>query len=383
MEHNPTGLPVGDRGDHPGAALGEPLQVRPVIERRSELRAVLPHIPELSILHSVERQVDRPQHRRPRRDIRTNLVVIAKVDHRANPVVNHRCPSSRGQPVQRIGTDQRTPPRLPAVDRGQPAEIAGVEAALPIQVSSDARAHNTILQPSTTTAAARGVVDAARPPATNPSSPTARRSSRPAAAPPAAVIRLPRITRPRQGNRGLQIPLDVRCVRLPLTAGFRLAGTINGKTGAHARIIEADLQLPAYPIRQLVGDLADPATVVRRRTGLAGESRDPYKRISPPEYFEKLAGIVVPRDGLVSCPAAGHVDRIPSCSVGTSPDQGWCCHAGGCGARGAIYDLASVVLGGPWGHELRGEAFNRARDYVADVFGDARHQSHVREEDRR
>ena len=38
--------------------------------------------------------------------------------------------------------------------------------------------------------------------------------------------------------------------------------------------------------------------------------------------------------------------------------------------RGAIYDLASVLLGGPWGHELRGEAFNRARAYVADVFGE-------------
>ena len=248
MEHNPTGLPVGDRGDHPGAALGEPLQVRPVIERRSELRAVLPHIPELSILHSVERQVDRPQHRRPRRDIRTNLVVIAKVDHRANPVVNHRCPSSRGQPVQRIGTDQRTPPRLPAVDRGQPAEIAGVEAALPIQVSSDARAHNTILQPSTTTAAARGVVDAARPPATNPSSPTARRSSRPAAAPPAAVIRLPRITRPRQGNRGLQIPLDVRCVRLPLTAGFRPPATRNHKHSPPTPV-RARRTRPRAPVR--------------------------------------------------------------------------------------------------------------------------------------
>ena len=42
---------------------------------------------------------------------------------------------------------------------------------------------------------------------------------------------------------------------------------------------------------------------------------------------------------------------------------------GCCGARGAIYDLASVLLGGPWGHELRGEAFKRARAYVADVFG--------------
>jgi hypothetical protein len=151
---------------------------------------------------------------------------------------------------------------------------------------------------------------------------------------------------------------------------MRLAGSVNGKTGAHARIIEADLQLAPYPVEQLVGDLPDPSSNVSRRTSRQGQSRDPYKRISPPEYFEKLAGIVLPRDGLVSCPAPGHVDRNPSCSVGTSPDQGWCCHAGGCGARGAIYDLASVLLGGPWGHELRGEAFRRARAYVADAFGE-------------
>ena len=41
-----------------------------------------------------------------------------------------------------------------------------------------------------------------------------------------------------------------------------------------------------------------------------------------------------------------------------------------CGARGAIYDLASVLLGGPWGPQLRGEAFKRARAYVIDVFGE-------------
>jgi hypothetical protein len=151
---------------------------------------------------------------------------------------------------------------------------------------------------------------------------------------------------------------------------MRLAGTINGKTGAHARILEADLALSAYSVEQLVGDLPDPVTCVARRRRRDGASRDPYKRISPPEYFEKLAGIVVPRDGLVSCPAPGHEDRHPSCSVGTSPDRGWCCHSGRCGARGAIYDLASVLLGGPSGRELRGEAFKRARAYVADAFGE-------------
>ena len=151
---------------------------------------------------------------------------------------------------------------------------------------------------------------------------------------------------------------------------MRLAGSINGKTRAYARIVEADFELPGYPLAQLVGDLPDPTTHLAPRPRSEGPSSDPYKRISPPEYFEKLAGIVVPRDGLVSCPAAGHTDRHPSCSVGTDPRQGWCCHAGGCGARGAIYDLASVLLGGPWGHELRGEAFKRARAYVADVFGE-------------
>jgi hypothetical protein len=151
---------------------------------------------------------------------------------------------------------------------------------------------------------------------------------------------------------------------------MRLAGSVNGKTGAHARILEADLALPAYPIRQLVGDLPDPTPPVAPRARGLGDTPDPYKRISPPEYFEKLAGVVVPRDGLVCCPAVGHEDRNPSCSVGADSSQGWRCHAGACGARGAIYDLASVLLGGPWGGELRGEAFKRARAYVADVFGE-------------
>jgi hypothetical protein len=163
---------------------------------------------------------------------------------------------------------------------------------------------------------------------------------------------------------------------------MRLAGTVNGKTGAHARIVEADLQLAPYRVEQLVGDLPDPTSRVSRRASRQGDSRDPYKRISPPEYFEKLAGIVVPPDGLVSCPAPGHVDRNPSCSVGASPDQGWCCHSGGCGARGAIYDLASVLLGGPWGHELRGEAFKRARTYVADAFGELRNETEREEKPR-
>ena len=152
---------------------------------------------------------------------------------------------------------------------------------------------------------------------------------------------------------------------------MRLAGTINGKTRAHARIIEADFQLPPYAIEQLVGDLPDPRPPARtRRDGCRVVHHDPYKRISPPEYFEQLAGIEVPRGGLVRCPAPWHEDQHPSCSVGTDSTRGWKCHGSSCGAGGAIYDLASVLLGGPCGRDLRGEQFKRARAYVADVFGE-------------
>ena len=152
---------------------------------------------------------------------------------------------------------------------------------------------------------------------------------------------------------------------------MRLSGSVNRKTGRHARILEADFQLAPYPIDALVGDLPDPRSQRQdRRSGRTMDHNDPYKRISPPEYFEALAGIEVPRGGLVSCPAPWHPDAHPSCSVGTDSTQGWKCHGGSCGAGGAIYDLASVLLGGPWGRELRGEQFKRARAYVADVFGE-------------
>jgi hypothetical protein len=162
---------------------------------------------------------------------------------------------------------------------------------------------------------------------------------------------------------------------------MRLAGTINYKTGQHARIVEADFQLPGYPLEELVGDLPDPrppAAAARARRTIQHD--DPYKRIPPPEYFERLAGITVPRSGMVSCPVPGHEDVHPSCSVGVDATQGWCCHAASCGARGAIYDLASVLLGGPYGRELRGDAFTRARARVIERFGDrARPRARPRE----
>ena len=155
---------------------------------------------------------------------------------------------------------------------------------------------------------------------------------------------------------------------------MRLVGTINNKTGQYARILEADLALPGYDVRDLVGGLPDPAPprpapATRPSGGWQSDHSDPYKAIPPPVYFAQLAGIDVPAGGgLVSCPA--HDDRDPSCSVGAGPEQGWRCHSDRCGARGAIYDLASVLVGGPTGQELRGEEFKRAQAYVRDVFGE-------------
>src|SRR5439155_20045785 len=64
---------------------------------------------------------------------------------------------------------------------------------------------------------------------------------------------------------------------------MRLAGTVNYKTGQYARVVDADLQLPAYRIEELVGELADPAPPpVQPRTGRSVARADPYKRIPPP-----------------------------------------------------------------------------------------------------
>jgi hypothetical protein len=46
---------------------------------------------------------------------------------------------------------------------------------------------------------------------------------------------------------------------------------------------------------------------------------------------------------------------------------GWCCF--GCQRGGRIYDLASLLAGGAWGRDLRGEAFRSARELVAAALG--------------
>ncbi len=189
------------------------------------------------------------------------------------------------------------------------------------------------------------------------------------------------LDRPLPARLGQQEPIEQANMRIVQALGedvadancrersrvLRLAGTVNFNTGRYARIIEANLALAPYPPGQLVGDLADPPDTRVPATHRPGKpDEDPYKRIPAVVYFPLLAGIhVPPRGGLVRCPA--HDDEHPSCSV-SATEPVWRCHA--CMAGGTAYDLASAVLGGPTGRELRGEAFRRARGYVVEVLGE-------------
>jgi hypothetical protein len=148
---------------------------------------------------------------------------------------------------------------------------------------------------------------------------------------------------------------------------MRLAGTVNGKSGRCARIVSADFAHPGWVLDELLAGLpATPRPTPRRRAVWPRVHEDPYKTIAPVEYFRRLAGIEVPASGLVHCPSPAHADTTPSCHVGRDASEGFCCH--GCGIGGAIYDLASLLLGGPTGAWLRGAEFLQARDHVRRII---------------
>ena len=152
---------------------------------------------------------------------------------------------------------------------------------------------------------------------------------------------------------------------------LRLCGSPNHKRGEWARILSADLALTPYTLYELVGDLPDPEPqrFAAHHAGAPGEVNDPYKRIPAADYMARLAGRVANRAGYVRCPVPSHADEHPSCHVGGPNPTMWQCHS--CHAAGSIYDLASLVLGGPYGRgRLHGEAFKAARKLVIDTFGE-------------
>jgi hypothetical protein len=152
---------------------------------------------------------------------------------------------------------------------------------------------------------------------------------------------------------------------------MRVPGTRNFKSGRFCQVVHADLTSRAYDVRDLVGGLPDPPADdprapkrIRRRQMAPSPRRaavsDPVDRWTPREYFAQLCGITeCDRDGKVRCPLPDHDDPRASLWIGETPEEGWFCF--GCSRGGRIFDLASLLIGGPWGVDLRGDAFRAAR----------------------
>jgi RepB DNA-primase from phage plasmid len=154
---------------------------------------------------------------------------------------------------------------------------------------------------------------------------------------------------------------------------MRLPGH-NHKAGRPCRLVFCDLASPPVDPERLVAGLEDPdppappPTPAELRRRLAFLETDDATRISPPAYFRALAGVEVPeRGGHIPCPLPDHQERLASCMVYLDPADGWWCF--GCGRGGAIYDLASLLEGGAWGRDLRGEDFRELKRRVQRRLG--------------
>jgi hypothetical protein len=145
---------------------------------------------------------------------------------------------------------------------------------------------------------------------------------------------------------------------------LRLAGTVNRKTGRHARIARLDRALPAYSIDSLVGQLADPrhSRPVKRRD-MRGHAYDALRLIPTSVYFPLFSDVEVTGRGNVHCPSPRHADRKPSCSVAE-----YVFHCFGCGAQGTIYDLWSLMNYGVSGDALASDEvlFKKVKSEVAE-----------------
>lgn len=150
---------------------------------------------------------------------------------------------------------------------------------------------------------------------------------------------------------------------------MRLPGSFNGKRGAWCTIRRADLTALPLEVERVVSTLPDPDPPrPRRPKRFLGRADDELATLTPPRYFALLCGVAVPESGgYVHCPL--HQERTPSCMVW--PDErGWWCF--GCNRGGGLYDLASLLGGGPWGRKLGGPTFLGVRDELRHRLNRAR-----------
>jgi hypothetical protein len=147
---------------------------------------------------------------------------------------------------------------------------------------------------------------------------------------------------------------------------MRVPGSVNGKRGRVCRIVRLDLARPYVSYERLAARLADPKPPRGARPAKRGAvvEHDPALGLPPAEYFAALCGLEPDGAGYVHCPLPDHDERTASCRL--YADHWWCF---GCERGGGIYDLASLLEGGPWGTDLRGEAFRDARERVGEMGG--------------
>lgn len=143
---------------------------------------------------------------------------------------------------------------------------------------------------------------------------------------------------------------------------MRVPGTVNRKRGRVCRIVRLDLTRPAVSYERLAARLEDPKPARSSRPSaergrVVGD--DPALALRPVEYFAALCGVEPDGAGFVHCPLPDHDESTASCRL--YADHWWCF---GCERGGGIYDLASLLEGGPWGALLRGESFQAARSLV-------------------
>jgi hypothetical protein len=153
---------------------------------------------------------------------------------------------------------------------------------------------------------------------------------------------------------------------------MRLPGSFNGKRGKWCRVLKADRSrdpLDAEQVRRAIPDPDPPRPAPPARSDGYQQARDDeLALIEPPVYFRALAGVDVPAGAAtIPCPLPDHEDGHASCQVFAEAERGWWCY--GCARGGRIYDLASLLAGGPWGPSLRGSAFREAQRRVAEALG--------------
>ena len=155
---------------------------------------------------------------------------------------------------------------------------------------------------------------------------------------------------------------------------LRVAGTPHKTPGICARILTVRDTPPVSPGRLLawVPRPVDDAPAERprqqiSRVALRMGDRDPVRGLFPHVWFAAITGVEPDEWGSVRCPLPDHDDSTASCHVYRETERGWWCF--GCARGGSAYDLASLLSGGQWGRDLRGDEFRAAKRAVYHALG--------------